>query len=116
MARMVKCAKLGRELPGLDRPPVPGEIGQRIFENISKEAWEMWKKQSLLLVNHYGLVLADPEAKKFLNTEMEKFLFEELVQMPEGWSPENTGGGNGAKGGGADSKGGGGAKGGGAAK
>ena len=108
MPRMVKCAKLGRELPGLERQPVPGELGKRIYKNISQQAWEMWKKQSLLLVNHYGLVLADPEAKKFLNDEMEKFLFEELVQMPEGWTPEGTGGDGG--------KGGGGAKGGGSAK
>lgn len=106
MPRMVKCAKLGRELPGLDRPPVPGELGKKIYENISKEAWEMWKKQSILLVNHYGLVLADPEAQKFLTKEMGKFLFEELMQMPEGWTPE----------GGGDAKGGGGAKGGGSAK
>ncbi len=95
MPRMVKCAKLGRELPGLDRPPVPGELGKRIYENISKEAWEMWKKQSILLVNHYGLVLADPEAQKFLNQEMEKFLFEELAQMPEGWTPEGQSSGKG---------------------
>lgn|SRR5574341_453714 len=101
MPRMVKCAKLGRELPGLDRPPVPGELGKRIYENISKEAWEMWKKQSILLVNHYGLVLADPEAQKFLNQEMEKFLFEELMQMPEGWTPEEQSSGKGGgKGGG----------------
>lgn len=106
MPRMVKCAKLGRELPGLDRPPVPGDLGKRIYENVSKEAWEMWKRQSILLVNHYGLVLADPEAQKFLTQEMEKFLFEELVQMPEGWTPEASG----------DAKGGGGAKGGGSAK
>lgn len=101
MPRMVKCAKLGRELPGLDRPPVPGELGKRIYENISKEAWEMWKKQSILLVNHYGLVLADPEAQKFLNQEMEKFLFEELAQVPEGWTPEGQSSGKGGgKGGG----------------
>ncbi|MBI3536097.1 MAG: oxidative damage protection protein [Chloroflexi bacterium] len=108
MPRMVKCAKLGRELEGLDRPPVPGELGKKIFENISKEAWEMWKKQSTLLINHYGLALADPQAQKFLRDEMEKFLFEEMVVMPEGWSPEGAGS--------SDAKGGGGAKGGGSAK
>ncbi len=116
MPRMVKCSKLGREMPGLDRPPIPGETGKRIFENVSKEAWEMWKKQSTLLINHYGLALADPEAQKFLRTEMEKFLFEEMVVMPEGWSPEGSGdskgggGGDGAKGGGGGAKGGGSAK------
>ncbi len=107
MARMVKCTKLGRELPGLDKPPFPGNLGKRIFGNVSKDAWEMWKRQSTLLINHYGLALADPEAQKFLRTEMEKFLFEELAQMPEGWTPEgagNTKGGGWAKGGGSAKK------------
>ncbi len=90
MPRMVKCAKLGRELPGLDRPPVPGDLGKRIYENISAQAWDMWKQQSVLLINHYGLNLLDPEAQKFLRQQMEKFLFEDVVQMPEGWEPEGS--------------------------
>ncbi len=89
MARMVKCAKLGVELPGLERMPVPGELGKRIYESISQQAWEMWKQQATLLINHYGLNLLDPEAQKFLRQQMEKFLFEDVVQMPEGWSPED---------------------------
>ncbi len=90
MARMVMCAKLGRELPGLDRPPVPGPLGKRIFENISQAAWDLWKEQSVLLINHYGLNLMDPEAQKFLREQMEKFLFEDVVQVPEGWTPEGA--------------------------
>ena len=90
MARMVKCAKLGRELPGLERQPVPGEIGKRIYANISAQAWEMWKNQSVLLINHYGLNLLEPEAQKFLREQMEKFLFEDVVQVPEGWEPESA--------------------------
>jgi Fe-S cluster biosynthesis and repair protein YggX len=90
MARMVKCAKLGRELPGLDRPPVPGALGKRIFENISAQAWDLWKAQSVLLINHYGLNLLEPEAQKFLREQMEKFLFEDVVQLPEGWEPEGA--------------------------
>jgi Fe-S cluster biosynthesis and repair protein YggX len=90
MARMVKCAKLGRELPGLDRPPVPGALGKRIFENISAQAWDLWKAQSVLLINHYGLNLLEPEAQKFLREQMEKFLFEDVVQVPEGWEPEGA--------------------------
>ena len=89
MARMVKCAKLGVELPGLERPPVPGELGKRIYESISQQAWEMWKEQATLLINHYGLNMLDPEAQKFLRQQMEKFLFEDAVQMPEGWTPED---------------------------
>lgn len=85
---MVNCVKLGRELPGLDRPPFPGDLGKRIFENVSKDAWEMWKRQSTLLVNHYGLNLADPNAQKFLMEQMEEFFFGEGAQMPEGWTPE----------------------------
>jgi Fe-S cluster biosynthesis and repair protein YggX len=84
----VKCAKLSRELPALDRPPFPGELGQRIFENVSKDAWGLWRQQSVLLVNHYGLNLADPQAQKFLMEQMEQFFFGEGAQMPEGWTPE----------------------------
>jgi Fe-S cluster biosynthesis and repair protein YggX len=91
MMWMVNCAKLKHELPALDRPPFPGELGQRIFENISKEAWAQWKEYSVLLVNHYGLNLADPEAQKFLMEAMENFLFNEGAEMPEGWSPQGAG-------------------------
>ena len=61
MPRMVQCEKLGRELPGLEKPPFPGELGQRIYDHISAEAWEMWQEQSRLVINHYGLNLADPD-------------------------------------------------------
>ena len=89
---LVDCVKLGRELPALDRPPFPGELGQRIFENVSKEAWELWKQQSVLIINHYGLNLADPAAQKLLMEQMEEFFFGEGAQMPEGWTPEGQGG------------------------
>ncbi len=108
MPRMVQCVKLGRELPGLDKPPFPGELGQRIYEHVSKEAWDMWPAQSTLIINHYGLNMADPEARKFLREQMEEFFFGEEAKMPEGWIPEEAGVGAGAKGG-ASSKGGGGA-------
>jgi len=97
MTRMVHCVKLGRELPGLESPPYPGELGQRIFDNVSQQAWEMWKEQQVLLINHYGLVLADPRARAFLREQMEEFFFGPGAQMPEGWTPEGT---PGAKGGG----------------
>lgn len=101
MARMVQCVKIGRELPGLDRPPFPGELGQRIFENVSKQAWQMWQEQSILLINHYGLSMGNPQDRDLLMQEMEQFFFGEGAQMPEGWIPE------GAKGGAAPQKGGG---------
>jgi len=97
MTRMVKCVKLGRELPGLAKPPFSGELGQRIFENVSQQAWDMWIEHQVLLINHNGLVLADPAARQFLMEQLEEFLFGLGAVMPEGWTPEGT---PGAKGGG----------------
>lgn len=88
MARTVNCAKLGRELPGLERPPFRGALGERIYASISQQAWEMWRDQATILINHYGLTLADPEAQAFLDAQMEAFLFGPDAQMPEGWTPE----------------------------
>ena len=108
MPRMVQCEKLGRELPGLEKPPIPGELGQRIYEHISAEAWEMWQEQSRLLINHYGLNLADPDARQILRQQMEEYLFGEDARMPEGWVPEGQGSKGGAtpasKGGGAPAR------------
>ena len=75
MARMVNCVKLGREAEGLDLPPVPGALGKRIFENVSKEAWQQWLAHQTMLINEYRLSTIDPKARKFLAEEMEKFLF-----------------------------------------
>lgn len=107
--RLVFCVKLGRELPGLARPPMPGELGQRIYEQISQQAYDMWEAQRTLIINHYGLNLADPESRKILREQMEEFFFGSDAQMPEGWVPEAAGAGASSKGGGgASSKGGGG--------
>ena len=108
MARMVQCVKLGRELPGLDKPPFPGELGQRIYDNVSKQAWGLWPAQSTLIINHYGLNMGDPEARKVLREQMEEFFFDAQPKMPEGWTPEAeddeaVGVGPSAKGGGAPS-------------
>jgi Fe-S cluster biosynthesis and repair protein YggX len=89
--RMVNCVKLGRELPGLPRPPFPGALGKRIFENISQQAWDLWQGQSTLLINHYGLNMADKRAQQFLMEQMEDFFFGPGAQMPEGWVPEGQG-------------------------
>lgn len=99
MSRMVKCVKLGRELPGLEEPPVKGELGDRIFEKVSAEAWEMWKEHRVLLINHYGLTMYDPRAQAFLREQLEEYFFGEDAPMPEGWTPpgqEGKGGGKGA--------------------
>ena len=87
MARMVHCVKLGREAEGLDRPPYPGELGKRIFENVSKEAWQGWIRYQTMLVNENRLNLADPQARKYLAAQMENYFFSESVQMPPGYVP-----------------------------
>ena len=71
----VHCVKLGAELPGLDKPPFSSPLGQRIYASISRQAWEMWQVESRTIMNHYGLSMADPEARKKLRDEMELFLF-----------------------------------------
>lgn len=73
--RTVHCVKLGKEAEGLDRPPYPGPLGQRIFESVSKEAWRAWIEHQTRLINEYRLALAEPGARKFLAEEMEKFFF-----------------------------------------
>ncbi|HET7034840.1 MAG TPA: oxidative damage protection protein [Thermomicrobiaceae bacterium] len=101
MARLVQCAKLGRELPGLERPPFPGQLGQRIYDEISSDAWDMWKEYQTILINHYALNPADAEDRALLRQQMDEFFFGEGARMPEGWAPEGAGAGGGAKGGGA---------------
>jgi len=75
MSHTVQCIKFGIELPGLEEPPFSGELGQRIYENVSAQAWETWKQHQVLLINHYGLTLADPKARKFLMNQLEEFFF-----------------------------------------
>lgn len=87
MAETVQCVKLGREAEGLDRPPYPGELGQRIFDNVSKEAWQMWLQHQTMLINEMRLTPVDPNARQFLEREMEKFFFGEGSQRPEGYVP-----------------------------
>jgi Fe-S cluster biosynthesis and repair protein YggX len=85
MARMVNCVKLGQEAEGLERPPIKGELGQRVFENVSKEAWKQWIAHSTMLVNELRLDFNDPKAQKIWLTECEKFFFGEGSAMPEGY-------------------------------
>jgi Fe-S cluster biosynthesis and repair protein YggX len=75
MTRTVQCSVLKREAPGLDRAPYPGPLGQRIFEQVSKEAWAGWVRHQTMLLNEYRLTPIDPKARKFLEAEMEKYLF-----------------------------------------
>lgn len=87
MARMVNCVKLGREAEGMDFPPLPGALGQRVFADVSKEAWQGWLRYQTMLINENRLSLIDPEARRFLQQEMEKFLFGDGATKPEGYVP-----------------------------
>ncbi|TXH04600.1 MAG: oxidative damage protection protein [Nevskiaceae bacterium] len=75
MPRTVHCVKLGIDADGLERPPYPGPLGQRIYEQVSKKAWQDWLAHQTRLINEYRLTLSDGEARKFLASEMEKFFF-----------------------------------------
>lgn len=88
MSREVHCVKLNREAEGLDRPTYPGELGKRIFENVSKEAWQQWLGQQTMLLNEYRLSPMNPKDRKFLEEQMEKFFFGEGAEKPEGYVPE----------------------------
>jgi Fe-S cluster biosynthesis and repair protein YggX len=72
---MVNCVKLGKEAEGLERVTYPGDLGKRIFDNVSKEAWAAWVQHQTMLINEYRLSPIDPEQRKFLETEMDKFFF-----------------------------------------
>ena len=88
MSRMVHCIKLDKEAEGLAAPPYPGELGQKIFDNVSKEAWQLWMAQQTMLINENRLSVINPEHRKFLEAEMEKFFFGEGSAPPEGYQPE----------------------------
>lgn len=75
MSRMVQCVVLKHEAPGLDRAPYPGELGRRIYESVSREAWARWLQHQTMLINEYRLTPIEPKARKFLEAEMEKFFF-----------------------------------------
>jgi Fe-S cluster biosynthesis and repair protein YggX len=83
MTRNVQCVVLKREAPGLDRLPYPGPLGQRIFNEVSKEAWGSWVRHQTMLINEYRLTPVDPKARKFLEAEMEKFLFAGGSEKPK---------------------------------
>lgn len=86
--RLVQCQKLKRELVGLDHPPYPGELGQRIFDHISADAWEQWLGHQTMLINENRLNLLDPDAQSFLASEMEKYFFGEGSEKPPGYVEE----------------------------
>ena len=86
--REVNCIKLKKTAEGLERVPYPGELGAKIFENVSKEAWDLWLKHQTMLINEYRLTPIEPKARKFLEEEMEKFFFGEGSEVPKEFVPK----------------------------
>ncbi len=86
--RKVQCVKLGRELPGLDAPPWPGELGQRIYAQVSAEAWRMWEERMRMILNEYRLLPFQKEAQQLIARQMEDFFFGEGTALPPDYVPE----------------------------
>lgn len=89
-ARIVRCAKLGHELPGLAAPPFPGELGQRIFDQVSQEAWRMWLDQSKMIINEYRLNLSTADSRRILIEQCERFLFGPGADTPPDYVPPTS--------------------------
>lgn len=89
MTDTVICAKLQKEAPRLAAAPFPGKLGERIYQDVSAEAWKMWLGHQTMLINEYRLSLIDPTARDFLRTEMEKYFFGEGSDKPSGFVPAN---------------------------
>lgn len=90
MSRIVYCQREQRETEGLDFVPWPGGMGQRVFANIGKSAWTAWLAHQTMLINENRLSPRNPEHRAFLEREMEKFLFGEGAEKPEGYVPEQV--------------------------
>ncbi len=87
MSRMVHCVKLGREAEGLDRVPYPGELGRRVFEHVSKQAWADWLRHQTMLINENRLSPMDPKARKFLEEHMQAYFFGTGSDLPPDYVP-----------------------------
>jgi len=88
MTRTVQCVKLGREAEGLERQPYPGELGKRIFDHVSKEAWQEWLRHQTMLINEYRLSPLKPKDREFLEEQMEKYFFGEGAETPPDFRPQ----------------------------
>jgi Fe-S cluster biosynthesis and repair protein YggX len=88
MSRTVECVKLKQQAEGLDHMPYPGELGQRIFDNVSKQAWQEWLKYQTMLINENRISPVDPKARKFLEEQMEQFFFGEGAELPPDYRPQ----------------------------
>ena len=87
MSRMVHCVKFGKELPGLDAPPWPGELGQRVYNNVSADAWKLWEERMKMILNEYRLLPFQKEAQELVAKHMEEFFFGESQALPADYTP-----------------------------
>ena len=90
MSRTVNCVKLGKELPGLDSPPWPGELGERVFNNVSLEAWKLWEERMKMILNEYRLLPFQKEAQDLMAQQMNEFFFGEGSAVPPDYVPPRT--------------------------
>jgi Fe-S cluster biosynthesis and repair protein YggX len=84
---MVQCVKLGREATGLEKPPIPGPLGQRILEHVSAEAWDQWLEHQKMLMNEYRIDLSDKSSRQILKQQMEQYFFGDGSQLPPDFVP-----------------------------
>ena len=87
--RIVKCVKLGIDLPGLKTQPMPGELGKKIFETVSQKAWDEFLEYFKMVINEYRLDLTNPLADEIFGQKVEEYFFGESPEMPEGYVPPN---------------------------
>jgi Fe-S cluster biosynthesis and repair protein YggX len=87
-ARMVHCVKYGKDLPGMPFRPFDDELGQRIYDSVSMDAWRLWLEHSKMIINEYRLDLVSPQAQQILRQQMEQFFFGEGAQLPPGFVPQ----------------------------
>lgn len=90
MVRTIYCIKLQKEAEGLAQPPLPGELGKKIYEHVSKEAWQQWINHQTMLINEYRLSMIEPKSRTFLLQELEKFLFGQGSEKPAGYVPKDS--------------------------
>ena len=90
MTRQVFCEYFQKELEGLDRPPYPGELGEKIYQSVSKQAWNIWVEHQTMLINENSLSMLDPKSRKYLQEEMTKFLFGKGSEKPSEYIPPDT--------------------------
>jgi len=88
--RVVMCVKFQKEMPGLDSPPWPGELGQRIYDNVSLEAWKLWEERMKMILNEYRLLPFQKEAQELVAKHMEEFFFGESAALPPGYVPQQA--------------------------